>query len=38
MTALYLAVRKENIEIIRLLLNNDKIHINEFNISFFLFI
>ena len=32
-TALYLAVEKENIEIIKLLLSNDKLDINILNIS-----
>ena len=31
-TALYLAVEKENIEIINLLLNNDKVDVNILNI------
>ena len=31
-TALYLAVEKENIEIIKLLLNNDELDINLLNI------
>ena len=32
MTALYLAVEKENIEIVKLLLTNDKLDINLLNI------
>ena len=37
-TALYLAVEKENIEIIKLLLNNDKLDINIINILNIFFI
>ena len=33
-TALYLAVEKENIDIIKLLLTNDKIDVNIINIYF----
>ena len=33
-TALYLAVEKENIEIVKLLLTNDKLDINLLNIFF----
>ena len=37
-TALYHAVEKENIEIIQLLLSNDKIDVNVLNISSIIFI
>ena len=33
-TALYLAIEKENIEIVKLLLTNDKIDVNILNILF----
>lgn len=38
-TALFLAVEKENLEIVKLLLNNDTIDVDTFNISlsFFLY-
>ena len=36
-TALYLAVEKENIEIVKLLLTNDKLDINFLNIFLYLF-
>ena len=36
-TALYKAVEKQNIEIIKLLLSNDKLDINLLNILIFLF-
>ena len=34
-TALYMAVEKENIEIVNLLLNNNKIDVNIINIYFY---
>ena len=33
MTALFMAVSKENVEIVKLLLSNDKIDVNILNIS-----
>ena len=36
-TALYTAVKKENIEIVKLLLTNDKIDVNIFNILIYIF-
>ena len=37
-TELYLAVEKENIEIVKLLLTNDKLDINVLNVSQFFFL
>ena len=37
-TALYLAIEKENIEIVKLLLSNEKIDVNIINIFIFIYL
>ncbi len=37
-TALYLAIEKENIEIVKLLLSNEKLDINIINIFIFIYL